>query len=59
MENCLNPLLHGGLDRTARPEVVHALLGNYVWGAPEEDGTIGTNSPQMQQIIHGPCPSKL
>ena len=26
---------------------------------PEEEGTIGSNSPQLQQILGGPCPSKL
>jgi NAD(P)-dependent dehydrogenase (short-subunit alcohol dehydrogenase family) len=51
------------LERPFGPEEVRAAWHRVTdfsgAGAPEEDGTLGTNSPQLQQIVHGPSPSKL
>ena len=53
MENCLNPLAHGGLDRSIDPRVLHPLLlGTFVWGEPEDDGIIAHSSAGKRPGTH-------
>jgi len=51
------------LSKPFGPEEVRAAWHRVVdfngAGAPEEDGTLGPHSPQLQQVMQGPTPSKL
>jgi len=51
------------LSKPFGPEEVRAAWHRVVdftgAGAPEEDGTLGPHSPQLQQMMQGPTPSKL
>jgi hypothetical protein len=51
------------LSKPYGPEEVRAAWHRVVdftdAGAPEEDGTLGPHSPQLQQMMQGPTPSKL